>query len=98
MNFVTNVIMLNLFVLVVLQQYDDFKAKSENPVEKFNEILENFKKAWNHYSSERDKGYRINVDQLSNFLMELECELIPPKLEKKLDQVKKYILDLRLLK
>lgn len=54
-NFVLCVIMLNLFILVTLQQYDEFVNKKENPIEKFSELLDNFKKAWNRFSSENDK-------------------------------------------
>lgn len=97
MNFVTCVIMLNLFLLVTLQQYDDFYKKKENPIEKFNDILDAFKKSWNKYSTESDNGYRININQISNFLMELDSEIVT-NLPKRIDHVKKYILDLRLLK
>ena len=99
MNFVTYVIMLNLFLLVTLQQFEDFDKKTENPIEKYNDMIECFKKAWNKYSSESDKGYRIKITQVSSFIMDLEGELINSIKDKKnLDVIKKYMLDLKLLK
>ena len=72
MNFILCVIMINLFVLVTLQQYDEFVSKKENPIEKFQELLDSFKKSWNKYSSEKDKGYKIKHNQVSDFLMDFE--------------------------
>lgn len=96
MNFITNVIMLNLFVLVTLQQYDEFVNKKENPIEKFNELLDNFKKSWNKYSTEKDNGYKIKMNQVHDFLMELEWADLSVK--KKVEEIKIYIMDLKLLK
>ena len=39
-NFVNSVIMLNLFLMVTLQQYDEFTNKNYNPIEKFNIFLD----------------------------------------------------------
>ena len=97
MNFITYTIMLNLFLLVTLQQYDDFHRKKTNPIEKFNEILDNFKKAWNKFSTESDEGYRIKNDNMTNFILLLEGELNRKK-NKRVDVIKKYIMDLTLLK
>jgi hypothetical protein len=98
MNFITYTIMLNLFLLVTLQQYEDFHRKKTNPIEKFNEILDGFKKAWNPVSSDIDQGWRIkNVDMIS-FLLSLEGDLNKNKNNKNLDRIKKYIMDLTLLK
>jgi len=69
------VIMLNLFVLVVLQQYDEFHQKEENPVERFQEMLDYMKKAWNKQSTDFDKGERINMILVTKFLFELEGDL-----------------------
>jgi hypothetical protein len=97
MNFVTNVIMLNLFILVVLQQYDDFEQKKENPIEKFNDYLEDFKEAWNKYSTEYDNGFRISSKNVTKFMMDLKSDLIPEEIPRKLDSLKKYEMELRLL-
>jgi hypothetical protein len=97
MNFFTYVIMLNLFLLVTLNQYDEFYAKPENPIEKYNNILLSFKKSWNFYCNEKDDGYRIKNNQLTKFLLELDTEF-SYKFNKNLDEVKKYIVDLRILR
>ncbi len=96
MNFILCVIMINLFVLVTLQQYDEFVSKKENPIEKFQELLDSFKKSWNKYSSEKDKGYKIKHNQVSDFLMDFEWNEM--SLKKKLEEIKIYIMDMELLK
>ena len=75
MIFICAVIMLNLFVLVALQQYDEFHQKEENPIERFEEILDSFKKSWNKFSNEIDKGERIIMTNVTEFLMKLEGDL-----------------------
>lgn len=97
MNFVTYTIMLNLFLLVTLNQYEDFYRKETNPIEKFSEIINNFKQAWNKYSTESDDGYRIKNENMTNFLGQLEGDIMKGK-NKRVDLLKKYIMDLGLLK
>lgn len=77
MIFMCAVIMLNLFILVVLQQYDEFHQKEENPLERFGEMLDLFKKSWNNkdFSTEDDKGERMPMIKISEFLMKLEGDL-----------------------
>lgn len=77
------VIMLNLFILVVLQQYDEFHHKDDNPIELFSELLECFRKTWNKFSSEDDKGERINMLKVTEFLNELEGNLKILELDEK---------------
>ena len=69
------VIMLNLFVLVVLQQYDEFHQKEDNPIERFSEMVDFMKKTWNKYTTDEDKGERINMILVTKFLYELEGDL-----------------------
>jgi hypothetical protein len=97
MTFITYVIMLNLFLLVTLQQFEDFSRKETNPIEKFAELLKKFKEAWNKHSNYNDKGFRIKCTKLTEFFKEFDSDLIKKKI-KKLDYLKKYILDLELLK
>jgi len=75
MIFFCSTIMLNLFVLVVLQLYDEFHQKEENPIERFTEMLEDFKKCWNFNSTEEDKGERISMLKITKFLMDLTGDL-----------------------
>ena len=85
MNFVTNVIMLNLFVLVTLQQYDEFVGKKENPIELFNDLIDNFKHHWNHFSNENDKGYKLKKNQVHDFFMAFEWKEL--QLKKNMDDI-----------
>lgn len=98
MNFLTFVIMINLFMLVVLQQYEELNSKDENPIAKFNDILVAFKTAWNIYSTEADDGYRLKNHQLTLFLQELDTSEFDSKFNKTIEEIKKYIVDLKLLR
>ncbi len=89
--------MLNLFTMVTIQQYEDFNAKEENPIEKFSDLLNNFKEAWNKYSLDKDRGYRIKVINLNNFFFDLQGDL-SQGYKKELDAIKKYVTELNLLK
>ena len=97
MTLITYVIILNLFLLVVLQQFEDFSRKQSNPIEKFNYLLKNFKIAWNKHSNYNDRGFRIKCTKLTEFFREFNSEIMKGK-TKNLDFLKKYILDLGLLK
>ena len=83
--------------MVSLQQFTDFRDKNENPIEKFTEILDFFRKAWNKHASERDDGMRIKINLITNVLLDLEGEL-STSYKKQIESIKKYVLELRLLK
>ena len=90
-------VFLNLFLMVSLQQFTDFRDKNENPIEKFTEIIDCFKRAWNKYASENDDGMRIKINLITNVLVDLEGELTKGYV-KRIESIKKYVLELRLLK
>ena len=96
MNFLSAVIMLNLFLMVTLQQYDEFTQKSYNPIEKFEIFSEEFKEAWNKYSEPQDKGFRIKKILITNFFMDFNWKKLNFPESNKLESVKKYVLDLKL--
>ncbi len=96
MNFISAVIMLNLFLMVTLQQYDEFTQKSYNPIEKFEIFSEEFKEAWNKYSTPKDKGYRIKKTLITNFFMDFNWKKLNFPETNKLEFIKKYVLDLKL--
>lgn len=98
MNFITNTIMLNLFLLVTLQQYEDFHSKESNPIEKFNGILTSFKKAFIPISTEKDKGHRIKNHLITQFLCNFDLYINRSQEIRDPDIIKKYIMDLALLK
>jgi hypothetical protein len=89
--------MMNLFLLVTLQQYDEFYKKTENPIEVFNRIVDSFKNSWNYYCIDDDEGYRIKHNQLTNFLISFNVDFLED-IKNSLDKRKKYIMDLNLLK
>ncbi len=90
-------VFLNLFLMVSLQQFTDFGNKNENPIEKFSEIVDHFRKAWNKYASSEDDGLRIKINRITNVLLELEGDL-SRGYKKRIDDIKKYMLELRLKK
>ena len=95
-NFVSKIIMLNLFLMVTLQQYDEFTNKSFNPVEMFESFITEFKEAWNKYSDRKDKGYRIRKMLITNFFMDFNWKKLNFPEENKLEHIKKYVLELKL--
>jgi hypothetical protein len=97
MNFATYFILLNLFTLVTIQLYDEFNDKIDNPVEKFNEILDDLRRSWNKYSSDRDKGFKIRANLLPNVFYDLQGDL-NKGYEKNLEKINKYIFDLKLMR
>ncbi|CAG9330463.1 SCN4A_7 [Blepharisma stoltei] len=68
----TTFIMLNVFVMVILQDYEDFANDAQSGVIIFNKDVKKFKKAWGPYSLQ-SSGMRIHY----KFLVELMYELGP---------------------
>ena len=100
-NFICYVVLANLFVLIVLQEYYSFKLKGENPVEKFDVICENICKSWNKYSENVNEGMRISILNFYKFLFEVKWEFthklaIDGKLDAK--SVNKYLFQLNIKK
>ena len=93
MNFCTNLIMMNLFLLVTLNQYDEFINKTENPIEKFRKITTAFKNSWKLYSSNLDMGHRIKKINLNDFIMTFNIEFLE-KVKDSIDNCNKYIFEL----
>jgi hypothetical protein len=91
-NFIMCVIMVNLFILITIQQYNEFAGGNENPIDQFNEILTDFRNAWHKYSNSSDKGVRIRLSNLVLMLNDLRSEVA-----KDTDFTRKILLDLRVL-
>ena len=96
MNFISAVIMLNLFLMVTLQQYDEFTNKSYNPVEMFETFLNDFKVSWNKYSGSKDNGYRIKKILISDFFVEFNWKKLNFPEVNRLEHIKKYVSELKL--
>jgi hypothetical protein len=95
-NFFTGIIMLNLFLMVTLQQYDEFTGKKYNPIEKFESFLVEFNNAWNKYSTQEDSGFRIKKGLVTNFFMDFNWKKLNFSDYRKLEHIKKYVSELKL--
>ena len=95
-NFVNSIIMLNLFLMVTLQQYDEFTNKKYNPIEKFESFLSEFNNSWNKFSTPEDKGIRIKKGLVINFFMDYNWKKLNFPEKGKLEYVKKFVSDLKL--
>ena len=95
-NFANSIIMLNLFLMVTLQQYDEFTNKNYNPIEKFESFLIDFNNSWNKYSDDEDEGFRIKKIYVIQFFMDFNWKKLNFPEQGKLEQVKKYITELKL--
>ena len=51
--------MLNLFVLVILQQFDKYYLPKDNILEKFKNDFENFKETWKEFTLSRYNCLKI---------------------------------------
>ena len=95
-NFINGIIMINLFLMVTLQQYDEFTGKKYNPIEKFESFLTEFNNAWNKYSTAEDKGFRIKKGLVTNFFNDFNWKKLNFPENRKLEHIKKYVTELKL--
>ena len=65
-------IMFNVFLLVIIMHYDDFYAKKENPIEKFNNISRFFRKYWSENIESDGTLMRMKSINIKNFLERFE--------------------------
>jgi hypothetical protein len=82
--------------MVTLQQYDEFRDKKYNPIEKFNSFLADFNNAWNKFSTDEDEGFKIKKILLTQFFSELNWRKLNFPDKGKIEYIKKYILELKL--
>lgn len=66
--------MLNMFTLVVTQQFKEFYFTNDNPITSFEELAEIFRKPWNSYTSYYN-GKKIKERNLVEFFSFLEAPL-----------------------
>ena len=95
-NFINSIIMLNLFLMVTLQQYDEFTNKNYNPIEKYDSFLSEFNNSWNKFSTPEDRGIRIKKGLVINFFMDYNWKKLNFPEKGKLEYVKKFVSDLKL--
>ena len=95
-NFFTGIIMINLFLMVTLQQYDEFTGKKYNPIEKFESFLTDFNNAWNKYAIPEDSGFRMKKGNVTNFFNNFNWKKLNFPEQRKLEHIKKYVSELKL--
>lgn len=66
--------MLNLFILIVLQDFEEYNLKKDNPLEEYKDQLENFKAVWNEFSQEHH-GVRTHFKHFKKLLVRLQPPL-----------------------
>jgi len=65
-------IFLNLFILVLLQQFEEYHLNPDNPVNRFRETMEDkFVPIWQQFSLKHG-GAHIHENQLLNFFMTMQ--------------------------
>ena len=67
-------ILMNLFILVLIQQFEEFHFNPENPLAHFKDELENFRKIWTFYSS-KDEGFKMKSFDLISLFKNLKPPL-----------------------
>lgn len=64
--FLSSFVMLNMFQLVVMQQFEEYYFNTDNPLSLFNDMKEPFMIAWN-YLTIKEKGKKIKSAKLVDF-------------------------------
>ena len=68
---ISTYIMLNLFVLVILQQFDKYYLPKDNIIQRFKGDLTNFKQTWKEFTFARYSCLKIKESQLPSFFAKL---------------------------
>jgi hypothetical protein len=87
--FFCNTIMMNLFLLIIISKYDTFHRKEENPILKFEEMIEVFQIIWSKYSDDGGQILKLHkLDDCLKDIFESNEEKISPKFESELKLIK----------
>ena len=62
--------MVDLFVLIILQQFDLYYLPDDNVLDRFKKDVTNFKFTWRRFSSTWD-GFKIRSSDVKKFLKDL---------------------------
>ena len=68
----TSFIMLNLFIMVILQNYDDYQSNPQSVLKIFNKDIKKFKNSWKIFAI--DNGQRVSYKLLPDLMYELGDE------------------------
>ncbi len=66
--------MVDLFVLIILQQFDLYYLPDDNVLERFQTDVTNFKLTWRRFAQDFD-GFKIRGNDVQKFFMELKGDL-----------------------
>ena len=69
--FLSYTVMLQVFQLVVMQQFDEYYFNSDNPINSFDEAEEVFRKTWNQFTI-KTRGAKIKGSRMVQFFYYLE--------------------------
>lgn len=69
--FLSSTVMLNVFQLVVMQQFDEYYFNEDNPINSFDDISETFRNTWNIFTV-KSRGTRIKSSRIVDFFYYLE--------------------------
>lgn len=64
-------VMLNLFILVIIQQFEKYYLPKENMITKFKNDLACFMKVWKELTQDRYRCHKIKENQLTRFFRRL---------------------------
>ena len=71
--FFSSFILVNMFVLIVIQQFENFYFNPDNPINIFEDISDNFRKVWSLFSI--NDGKKIKNGDIYHFFICLEAPL-----------------------
>ncbi len=66
--------MVDLFVLIILQQFDLYYLPDDNVLDRFKKDVTSFKYTWRRYSATWD-GFKIRASDVKKFLKDLQGDL-----------------------
>ena len=67
---IVRLIMFNIFVLIVLQQYEENYISTDNPLQHYNKDINTFKEKWVH-NTFKQHGLRLNQTDIIRFFLNL---------------------------
>jgi Ion transport protein len=76
--FLSNIVMINVFQLVVMQQFEEYYFNTDNAVNSFDEMVDNFKTTWNLFTV-KSRGTKIKASRVAEFFYFLEYFLVNPR-------------------
>ena len=73
-NMIVSNIMLNLFILVILQQFEKYYLEEDNPLTRFEDDFEGFKNAWSLFT-DRYSCIKIRAQHIPQFFRKLPAHI-----------------------